>query len=182
MRGVIGLLGRDPSRPGATRDMAVLSPFSGQAALALASAGRFRVLGWAPLEALAEPATGGDVVLAPRRPADGRPAADTYVAGLTATFVALAVPQGNWEVHWKAAQRSPASSRSAPITAFRRPPSLLSSPQSSPSPLMTGRIGAVSTPTRRRRPTAEHPASATRCRGCPAPRSSQPAAPLPQPI
>jgi hypothetical protein len=182
MRGVIGLPGRDPSRPGAKRDMTVLSPFAGQAAAALASTGRFRVLGRAPLEALAEPATGGDVVLEPRQPADGRSAADTYVAGLTATFVALAVPQGNWEVRWKAAQRSPASSRSAPPTAFRRPPSLFSSPQSSPSPLMTGRIGAASTPTRRRRPTSKHPASATTCRGCAAPRSSQPAAPSPRPM
>ena len=127
----------------------MLSPSAGQAALALASAGRFSVLGRAPLEALAEPATGGNVVLASRQPADGLSAADTYVAGLTATFVALAVPQGSWEACWKAAQRSPAWSRSAPLTAFRRPPSLLSSPQSSPSPFMTA--GSV---LRRRQPGA----------------------------
>jgi hypothetical protein len=125
MLGVIGLLDRDPSRPGTRQGMAVLSPFAGQAALALAFAGRFSVLGRAPLEALAERANGGNVVLAPRQPADGLLVADTYVAGLTATFVALAVPQGNWEVCSNAALCSPASFRSAPVTAFRCPPSLL---------------------------------------------------------
>jgi hypothetical protein len=139
----------DPPRPGAKPDMAVLSPFAGQAALALTSVGRFSVLEPAPLETLAKPATSGGVVLAPRQPVDGLRAADTYVAGLNATFVALAVPQGNWEGP-KAAQRSRASSRSAPPTALQRPSSLLSSPQSSPSPLMTGRIGTASTPPRHR--------------------------------
>ena len=55
-----------------------------------------------------------------------------------------------------------------------------SSPRSFPSPLMTGRIRSASTPTQRRRPTSGRPASTSGCRGCPAPRSSQPATPSPR--
>jgi subtilisin len=67
-------------------------------------------------------------------------------------------------------QRSPAPSWSALPTTFRRRPTLRSSPQSSPSPPMTGGIRSASMPTRRRRPTSERPASTSGCRGCPAPR------------
>lgn len=90
MLGVISLLDRDTRRPGAEKDMALLSLFADQAALALASVERFSALGRVLLAALAEAATGNDLVLAIRRAADGLPAADADLAALAATFAALA--------------------------------------------------------------------------------------------
>jgi GAF domain-containing protein len=90
MLGVISLLDRDTRRPGAEQDMALLSLFADQAALALASVERFSVLGGVLLAALAEAATGNDLVLALRQAAGGLPAADTDLAALAATFAALA--------------------------------------------------------------------------------------------
>jgi GAF domain-containing protein len=90
MLGVISLLDRDARRPGADQDMALLSLFADQAALAIASVDRFSVLGRVLLAALAEAAAGGDLVLALRRAADGLPAADAGLAALAASFAALA--------------------------------------------------------------------------------------------
>jgi GAF domain-containing protein len=90
MLGVISLLDRDTRRPGAEQDMALLSLFADQAALALASVDRFNVLGRVLLAALAEAATGDDLVLTLRRAVDGLPAADADLAALAATFAALA--------------------------------------------------------------------------------------------
>jgi GAF domain-containing protein len=90
MLGVISLLDRDTRRPGAERDMALLSLFADQAALALASVERFGLLGRVLLAALADAATGNDLVLALRRAADGLPAADTDLAALAGIFAALA--------------------------------------------------------------------------------------------
>src|SRR5580658_1908815 len=53
MLGVISLLDRDPERPGAERDMTLLSLFADQAALALASVEAFGDLGRVLLRALA---------------------------------------------------------------------------------------------------------------------------------
>ena len=52
--GVISLLDRDPRRPGAEQDMALLSLFADQAALALASVERFSLMGRVLLDALAD--------------------------------------------------------------------------------------------------------------------------------
>ena len=90
MLGVISLLDRDTRRPGAEQDMALLSLFAGQAALALASVERFNVLGRVLLAALAEAATGNDLVLALRRAAGGLPAADPDLAALAGIFAVLA--------------------------------------------------------------------------------------------
>jgi GAF domain-containing protein len=90
MLGVISLLDRDPRRPGAEQDMALLSLFADQAALALASVERFNVLGRVLLGALAEAAAGDDLVLALRRAADRLPPADPDLATLATTFAALA--------------------------------------------------------------------------------------------
>jgi GAF domain-containing protein len=90
MLGVISLLDRDPRRPGAEQDMALLALFAEQAALALASVEQFSALGRVLLQALAQAAAGGDLVLALRRAADGLPAADADLAALAATFAALA--------------------------------------------------------------------------------------------
>lgn len=90
MLGVISLLDRDPRRPGAEQDMVLLALFAEQAALALASVEQFSALGRVLLEALAEAATGSDLVLALRRAAGGPPAADADLAALAATFAALA--------------------------------------------------------------------------------------------
>jgi GAF domain-containing protein len=88
--GVISLLDRDPRRPGAEQDMVLLALFAEQAALALASVEQFSALGRVLLEALAEAATGSDLVLALRRAVGGLPAADADLAALAATFAALA--------------------------------------------------------------------------------------------
>ena len=90
MLGVITLLDRDSRRPGAEQDMALLSLFADQAALALASVERFSVMGRALLNALAEAATGEDLVGALRQAADGLPAADTDLVALATAFAALA--------------------------------------------------------------------------------------------
>ena len=88
--GVISLLDRDTRRPGAEQDMALLSLFADQAALALASVEAFSVLGRVLLDALAKTAVGDDLVRALRRAADGLPAADADLATLAAAFGALA--------------------------------------------------------------------------------------------
>jgi len=90
MLGVISLLDRDARRPGAEQDMALLSLFADQAALALASVAGFNVLGRVLLAALADAASGNDLVLALRRAVDGLSTADTDLAALAATFAALA--------------------------------------------------------------------------------------------
>jgi GAF domain-containing protein len=88
--GVISLLDRDPRRPGAERDMALLSLFADQAALALASVERFSHVGRVLLDALAKAAAGDDLAGALRQAADRLPAADADLAELAATFAALA--------------------------------------------------------------------------------------------
>jgi GAF domain-containing protein len=90
MLGVISLLDRDPRRPGAEQDMALLSLFADQAALALTSVEMFSFLGRALLAALAEAADGDDLVTALRRAADGLPPAEADLAALAATFADLA--------------------------------------------------------------------------------------------
>ena len=97
--GVISLLDRDPRRPGAEQDMALLSLFADQAALALASVERFNRMGRVLLDALAEVAGGADLAevaggadLADTlRQASARlPEADADLTELAATFAALA--------------------------------------------------------------------------------------------
>jgi GAF domain-containing protein len=95
--GVISLLDRDPRRPGAEQDMALLSLFADQAALALASVERFSLMGRVLLDALARAAAGearaaaGDeLATALRHAADHLPAADADLAELAAAFAALA--------------------------------------------------------------------------------------------
>lgn len=90
MLGVISLLDRDSRRPGAEQDMALLSLFADQAALALASVEAFSVMGRVLLDALAEAAAGADLTLALRHAAAGLPPADSDLAALAATFAALA--------------------------------------------------------------------------------------------
>ena len=90
MLGVISLLDRDPRRPGAEQDMALLSLFADQAALALASVERFSQAGKVLLDALAAAARGDDLADTLRRAAGGLPAADADLAELAATFAALA--------------------------------------------------------------------------------------------
>ena len=90
MLGVISLLDRDERRPGAEQDMALLSLFADQAALALASVDAFGALGRVLLAALADAAADGDLVLALRQAADELPAAEADLAALATTFAALA--------------------------------------------------------------------------------------------
>ncbi len=90
MLGVITLLDRDTRRPGAEQDMALLSLFADQAALALASVDSFNALGRVLLAALADAAGHDDLVTAIRHAADELPAADRDLAALAATFAALA--------------------------------------------------------------------------------------------
>jgi GAF domain-containing protein len=90
MHGVISVLDRDARRPGAEQDMALLSLFADQAALALASVDRFGALGRVLLRALAEAAAGNDLVLALDQAASELPATDADLATLAATFAALA--------------------------------------------------------------------------------------------
>ncbi|MFY9933009.1 MAG: GAF domain-containing protein [Streptosporangiaceae bacterium] len=90
MLGVISLLDRDSRRPGAEQDMALLSLFADQAALALASVEAFSLMGRVLLDALAEAAAGQDLALALRQAASGLPPADPDLAALAATFAALA--------------------------------------------------------------------------------------------
>jgi GAF domain-containing protein len=88
--GVISLLDRDPRRPGAEQDMALLSLFADQAALALASVELFSHAGRVLLNALAAAARGDDLADTLRRAADELPAADADLAELAAAFAALA--------------------------------------------------------------------------------------------
>jgi GAF domain-containing protein len=90
MLGVISLLDRDSRRPGAEQDMALLSLFADQAALALASVEAFSVMGRVLLDALAEAAAGVDLTLALQQAAAGLPPADPDLAALAAAFAALA--------------------------------------------------------------------------------------------
>jgi GAF domain-containing protein len=90
MLGVISLLDRDSRRPGAEQDMALLSLFADQAALALASVEAFAAMGRVLLDALAQAAAGPDLALALRQAAAGLPAADPDLAALAATFATLA--------------------------------------------------------------------------------------------
>jgi GAF domain-containing protein len=89
MLGVITLLDRDARRPGAEQDMALLSLFADQAALALASVEAFGALGRVLLNALAAAAAGDDLTGALRRAADRLPAADADLAALATSFAAL---------------------------------------------------------------------------------------------
>ena len=88
--GVISLLDRDPRRPGAEQDMALLSLFADQAALALASVERFSHVGQVLLDAMAQAAVGDDLADTLRRAAEAQPDADADLAALAATFSALA--------------------------------------------------------------------------------------------
>jgi GAF domain-containing protein len=106
--GVISLLDRDPRRPGAEQDMALLSLFADQAALALASVDQFSRMGRVLLDALARAAASdaparaaasdaparaaaSDAVAAAlRHAADHPPTADADLAELAAAFAALA--------------------------------------------------------------------------------------------
>jgi GAF domain-containing protein len=93
MLGVLSLLDRDARRPGAEQDMALLSLFADQAALALASVAAFSALGRVLLAALAQAAgddPGDDLSQALRRAADALPAADADLAALATSFAALA--------------------------------------------------------------------------------------------
>jgi len=88
--GVISLLDRDAGRPGAERDIELLSLFADQAALALASVDAFANLGRVLLGALAQGAAGADLVLALRAAADRLPGPDRDLAALAAAFASLA--------------------------------------------------------------------------------------------
>jgi GAF domain-containing protein len=83
-------LDRDPERPGAERDMTLLSLFADQAALALASVEAFGDLGRVLLRALAAAAAGDDLTVALGRAADSLPGADAGLAALAGAFAALA--------------------------------------------------------------------------------------------
>jgi GAF domain-containing protein len=89
MLGVISLLDRDAGRPGAEQDMALLSLFADQAALALASVEAFSALGRVLLHALAAAAAGDDLTDALRRAADSLPGADADLAALATSFASL---------------------------------------------------------------------------------------------
>jgi len=88
--GVISLLDRDASRPGAERDLELLSLFADQAALALSSVEAFADLGRVLLAALAEGAAGADLVHALRTAAGRLPGPDRDLAALAAAFASLA--------------------------------------------------------------------------------------------
>lgn len=88
--GVISLLDRDARRPGAEQDMALLSLFADQAALALASIETFNTLGRVLLAGLAEAAPGEELAGTLRQAADGLPTADADLAAIAAAFAVLA--------------------------------------------------------------------------------------------
>ncbi len=90
MLGVISLLDRDPRRPGAERDMALLSLFADQAALALASVETFGDLGRILFRALAVAAGGGDLSAALTQVASTLPGPDADLAELAGAFATLA--------------------------------------------------------------------------------------------
>jgi GAF domain-containing protein len=89
--GVLSLLDRDAARPDASQDMTMLSLFADQAALALESVMAFARMGQALLTAVAV-AAGDESELADaaRAAAASSTAADPDLAGLAATFAALA--------------------------------------------------------------------------------------------
>ena len=88
--GVISLLDRDTQRPGAEQDMALLSLFADQAALALATVETFSMFGRVLLAGLAEAASGEELARTLRRAADGLPTADADLAAMAAAFAVLA--------------------------------------------------------------------------------------------
>jgi GAF domain-containing protein len=96
--GVISLLDRDARRPGAEQDMALLSLFADQAALALEAVGVFGELGRVLLSALADAAQrqaaaadGSDVLAeALREQSMSLPRPDAELAALGASFASLA--------------------------------------------------------------------------------------------
>jgi GAF domain-containing protein len=89
--GVITLLDRDARRPGAEQDIALLTLFADQAALALESISAFADLGRVLLDALADAAgTGGDLAAAAQRAAERLPGPDADLAALAASFLRLA--------------------------------------------------------------------------------------------
>lgn len=88
--GVISLLDRDAGRPGAERDIELLSLFADQAALALGCVDAFANLGRVLLAALAQGAAGTDLVAALRTAADRLPEPDRDLAALAAAFASLA--------------------------------------------------------------------------------------------
>jgi len=90
MLGVISLLDRDARRPGAEQDMALLSLFADQAALALASVEAFGALGRVLLTTLAAAAGGEGLADALRLAADGLPPADADLVALATSFATLA--------------------------------------------------------------------------------------------
>jgi len=89
MLGVLSLLDRDAQRPGAERDIELLSLFAEQAALALISFDTFANLGRMLLAALAQAAAGDDLALALRTAADQLAGPDRDLAALAAAFAAL---------------------------------------------------------------------------------------------
>lgn len=90
MLGVISLLDRDEERPGAQQDMELLSLFADQAALTLASIDTFAVLGRVLLEALAQAASGDDLVQPLHTAAGGLAGPGPDLAALAAAFASLA--------------------------------------------------------------------------------------------
>lgn len=88
--GVISLFDRDVRRPGAEKDMVLLSLFADQAALALASVERFSALGRVLLSALADAAATGDLARVLRDTAAGLHGSDGDLTALAAVFATLA--------------------------------------------------------------------------------------------
>lgn len=90
--GVISLLDRDARRPGAEADLALLSLFADQAALALESVASFAALGRVLLDALAVAASDEqpDLAATIRAAGDAAPPADADLLALAAAFAALA--------------------------------------------------------------------------------------------
>src|ERR1700743_363878 len=80
MLGGISLLDRDSRRPGAEQDMALISLFADQAALALPSVEAFSMMGRVLLDALAEAAAGQDLAIALRPGGAGAPGAQPHPA------------------------------------------------------------------------------------------------------
>ena len=90
MLGVISLLDRDTRRPAAEQDMALLSLFADQAALALDGVEAFSSLGRVLLNALADAAAGADLGRALRQAGGQLPDGDQDLAELAAAFATLA--------------------------------------------------------------------------------------------
>jgi GAF domain-containing protein len=89
--GVISLLDRDPSRPGAERDMSLLALFADQAAIALESVQAFSDLGRVLLASVADAAgRDGDLGAAAARVAENLAGPDADLSALAASFATLA--------------------------------------------------------------------------------------------